>query len=136
MAREPFDRHIRRLAADAGLKLAHAGEDHAKLTFDMGSQHIQTVLIIPFQDVWEFSCQTLLIFPSLTEIPPALMSMLLVQNGRRRRGHWCIEAIEDSYTITLMSNVHISLLTPEELGQLCRAIATSVEDLENEIRGA
>jgi len=124
-----FRERLTQLANGASLKVAQVDEKHAKLLFnsDTGSQ---TVWILPYNEIWEFSCQSGYSVGDVAEMPQALLAALMQQNAQNKRASWCIEKIGQKFILSVMTNFPVDSLTAAEFGRICVALVNEVERFE------
>jgi hypothetical protein len=105
------------------------------LIFDVG-KHSQPLFILPYGNVWEFSCPSIIKADRSEEIPTFILTAVLEINAKKKRGFWCIEEISGKQTLEYMHNIPESLLTPEEFHTISWGIVKEVESLEEAFREA
>ncbi len=124
-----FEGHVRQLADAASLKIAEVDEKHAVFRFNSDSG-TQTLWVLPFDDVWEFSCQSAINFPNIEDFPQKIAVLMLAMNAKNKRAFWCIEKIGDKHVLSAMLNFPQTALTAAEFERICIAIVREVERLE------
>ena len=130
-----FENKISDLARRTSLKVAEVDATHAKLRFIMNSGLSQTLWILPFGDVWEFSVQSGIQLDSLDKFPQWLLAWLLTQNSKNKRAYWCIETLGGKYVLSAMLNFPASVLDANEFQHVCLALVSEVERLEQAFLG-
>ncbi len=125
-----FETHIRQLAEGASLKVYEANERHAKILFKMESGRTQTIWVLPFGDVWEFSVQSAIRYDNLDSFPQWLLATLMTQNSKNKRAYWCIETLSGQHVLSAMLNFPASVLNSVEFSKICLAVVHEVEVLE------
>lgn len=133
MFESQFERRVKDLAHRAGLKIADVNANRAKLLFSIGG-HTQPLWIYPYDDIWEFSCPSLIAVDDADLIPKPILIAVLELNASQKRGFWCIEEIGGKKVLEYMHNVPEKLLTPDEFRQICWSIVKQVEALEEAFR--
>lgn len=133
MFESAFERRLKDLAKRSGLKVAEVGSSSAKLMFDVG-RHSQPLFILPFGNVWEFSCPSIIRVDRSEDFPIFILTMVLEINAKQKRGFWCIEQLGGKYTLEYMHNIPEALLTPDEFSNICWGIVKEVEALEEAFR--
>lgn len=124
-----FESRVRQLCTAASLKIAEVDQKHAVLRFSSQSG-TQTLWILPFDDVWEFSCQSAVSFPNIDDFPQKIAVLMLAMNAKNKRAFWCIEKISDKHVLSAMLNFPETALTAAEFERICFAIVREVERLE------
>jgi hypothetical protein len=131
-----FESQVKHLAYDASLKIAESDGNHALLKFNMGNGRVQPVWIIPYDDVWEFSCPSIIAFERLDDFPQWLLCIVMTQNSKSKRTFWCIEGVGSKHVLSAMLNFPVSAITAAEFDRICRALVTEVDALEEAFRKA
>lgn len=125
-----FEWRLQQLASGASLRVAELKPTHAILRFSMSSGLTQSVYIMPYDEVWEFSVQSAIKFYNAADFPQALLAVLLVQNSKNKRAFWCIEQLSGQYVLSGMLNFPVDNLTPAEFSRICKALVIEVDKIE------
>ncbi len=133
MFESAFERHIKDLARRSDLKIATCTAKSAKLLFTVNG-HNQPLYVIPYDNVWEFSCPSMLVVDNPSEIPSAIMIYVLKENSKAKRGFWCVEEIQGKHVLEYMHNLPEAIITPDEFYQTCWGIVKQVDALEDMLR--
>ena len=133
MFESAFERHVKDLARRSDLKVANLSSKSAKLLFTVNG-HSQPLYIIPYDNVWEFSCPSILVVDNASEIPAAILIFVLKENSKAKRGFWCIEDIQGKSVLEYMHNMPENLITSDEFYQVSWGIVKQVEALEEVLR--
>ncbi|MCX7753754.1 MAG: hypothetical protein N2117_00725 [Anaerolineales bacterium] len=131
----PFERKIKKLASESGLKIADLKSSGAKFLFNV-SGHTQPLFIIPYRELWELSCPTIVALDNLDDFPQFILALALKDNATNKRGFWCIEKIGGKEVLEYMHNIPESSLTADEFYKACWYVVTQVERLEDAFRKA
>lgn len=124
-----FEKLLTALAKKAGLKVADVTPRGARMVFETGGR-IQILFVIPYGDVWEFSCPSVIGASDAGSFPKEILVEVLRDNARGKRGFWCIERIEGKEVIEYMYNIRADLLTPDEFKTICWAVVKKVDEFE------
>lgn len=124
-----FERRVGDLAKRSGLKIADLNSSRAKMLFTVG-EHTQTLWIFPYDNIWEFSCPSIIAVADADTLPKPILLAVLERNSQTKRGFWCIEKIGDERVLEYMHNIPEALLTPQEFDTICWGIVKEVERLE------
>ncbi len=124
-----FERRVKELADRSSLKIADLNSRRARLLFTIG-EHTQPLWIVPYGEVWEFSCPSIIAAEDADDIPKPVLVAVLERNAQKKRGFWCIETIGGKKTLEFMHNIPEGLLTPDEFRKICWSVVKEVEALE------
>ena len=128
-----FDERLNELAGGTGLSIGALVGGKAKLAFQC-KRETQTLWIVPYGDgIWEFSCVSVVIFPTLEEFPQPIVASTLAQNSKNKRGFWCIEDLNGRFALEYMHNIPEYLLDAQEFNTICWNVVTMVDNLESAI---
>ena len=125
-----FETSLQKLADGAALKVAELTHRHAILKFNMSSGRVQTVWVLPFDDVWEFSAQSMLEYDSVDDFPLWILQTVLAKNSKNKRAFWCLEELRGKHILSAMVNFPNAALTAAEFDRICRALAQEVDNFE------
>lgn len=128
-----FERRISDLASKSGLKIAELRSGFAELHFTVGS-HSQPLFIVPYDNIWEFSCPSVVSCSDPRDFPQVVLAAVLEINAKRKRGFYCIETIGGDKVIEYMHNVIADTLTPAEFSAACWGVVKEVENFEEACR--
>ncbi|RMG66225.1 MAG: hypothetical protein D6709_00275 [Chloroflexi bacterium] len=131
----PFERKIKKLASESGLKIADLKASGAKFLFNVRG-HTQPLFVVPYGETWELSCPTIVALDALDDFPQFILAIALKDNSTNKRGFWCIEKIGGKEVLEYMHNIPEASLTADEFYKSCRIIVEQVEKLEDAFRQA
>ncbi len=125
-----FKATFEQYSQDAGFTLAEADERKAVITFTMDSGRPQTLFIIRYDETLEFSVPSMAAFDSEEEIPGGLSTVLLQRNARRKMGFWAVEEIGEKQVYSVMHNLEIEDLDPDQFSRLTLSLVQECDDFE------
>jgi hypothetical protein len=130
MGDSDFERQLQSFADQANLKISELDASRARLdlSFDDAAASLE---IVPFGELWEFSCTTDLIIEDADQIPALALLVLLEANARNERGFWCVATSGGARTLQYMHNIPAHLLTADEFASICRSLVVEVGALED-----
>ena len=124
-----FEKRLKQLADASKLKVAEVDDKHALLSFAI-EDRTQILWVIPYDDVWEFSCQSAVSFDKIEEVPASIASLVLSINAKNKRSFWCLEKIREKHVLSAMLNFPETALTAAEFERISWAIVKEVDRLE------
>ena len=127
-----FVTRVRELAATARLDIIALDYRHAHLKIETNDGSARSIWIVPYDNTWEFSCQSSIQMNHPESFPQWLLVTLMIKNSRNKRAFWCIELLEGKHTLSAMYNYPELALMESEFGTICRALLHEVETLEQE----
>ncbi len=96
--------------ATLGWNIAELQEDKACLNFEMDSGRTQSIYILNYNSVLEFSVPSSAIFETPDDIPHFLSTTLLSKNAEYKIGAWAMEQVGDKFVYSIMFNEHINAI--------------------------
>jgi hypothetical protein len=128
-----FTSTITNYCLSLGWKLYDINEELAIIKFDMDSGTTQTLFIINYDSILEFSCPSNLRFKELDDIPHRLSTYLLQENKKYKYGFWCIEKISEKHVFSIIHNVPLSSLDLDYFRNLVVFLIQKCDDFEQAI---
>jgi hypothetical protein len=135
MSDSDFQQRVTDLARRANIKVADLEPHMATLSWIVGRNE-QPLFIVPYGDVWEFSCPSFVAVDDCLDIPKQILAEALKDNASKKRGFWCIEEMGGQDVLEFMHNMPHRLLTPGEFREICEGIVAVVEEAEQAFRQA
>lgn len=129
-----FERTIRAYCNQIGWTISEINKGRAILKFDGDSEYIQTVYIIDYNGIIEFSVPSMLLFSSYDEIPHQLSTILLCLNSKYRIGEWCIENISDKLVFSIMYNCGFESLDRQSFEDIVTNLVGVCDKFEQSIQ--
>jgi hypothetical protein len=128
-----FRNTIQQYCNSIGWSITDINDSRAILRFDMESGSVQTLFIIRYEDTLEFSCPSSVKFDNADNFPHTLSTFLMLKNSRFKIGFWCIEAIGDKQTFSIMHNAEISLINVEYFNKVVYKLIKDCDEFESNI---
>lgn len=130
MGKSAFEKAIQAFAEANEWEAAELDADKAIFEFEMESGRTQTVYVIPYEDVVEFSVPSAASFESEEDIPHEASTILLQRNSQLKLGFWCMEEIEDEWCYEIMHNESFEELDEENFAEIVEALINECDEFE------
>ncbi|WP_405593845.1 hypothetical protein OG741_37645 [Streptomyces sp. NBC_01410] len=128
-----FESQVQQLARLSHVNLANVTSVGASAKYRFGD-YVQTVMIVPYDGLWEFSCLTVFASSDLDGFPKMLLADTLRKNAKVKTGFWCIEDIKDRKVLSYMHNHQEADLSPKRFSDICYDVTHHVQELEKAFR--
>jgi hypothetical protein len=125
-----FVTKIQDYCQQSGWQAAELDETHAVLRFVTEGKRTQTLYMIRYASVLEFSVPSLAAFDSQAAVPHFFSTLLLKRNARNKIGFWCIEEIGGKQVFSYMHNANLDQLTSDYFLQVVQTCVKECEDFE------
>jgi|GEM_PF-495925 hypothetical protein len=125
-----FVNTIQNYCSQIGWNIADLDNKHAKIGFSMESGTTQTLYIMNYDPIVEFSVPSAAVFDSDDEIPHILSSILLYKNSNYKMGAWSIEKIGEKCCYSLMHNCELRVLDRDYFGRIANMLITECDEFD------
>jgi hypothetical protein len=112
-----------------GWDTAGLDNEHAKISFSMESG-TQTLYIMNYDPIVEFSVPSVAVFDSDDEMPHILSSILLYKNSNYKMGAWSIEKIGEKCCYSLMHNCELRVLDRDYFREIAVMLITECDEFD------